>query len=69
MIAKKIVRIFGQNVVGFDVLRSQNKSYVCDVNGWSFVKGNKRYYEDCALTLRRMLLQRFAPSKLKELRQ
>jgi len=39
-------------------LRSNGKSYVCDVNGWSFVKGNKKYYEDCAILIRRMVLQK-----------
>ena len=56
--ARKIVKIFKQNICGFDILRSNGKSYVCDVNGWSFVKGNKKYYEDCAILIRRMVLQK-----------
>jgi inositol-hexakisphosphate/diphosphoinositol-pentakisphosphate 1-kinase len=66
-LAKKIVKIFKQNVIGFDLLRSGDHSYICDVNGWSFVKGNTQYYEDCALILKRMLLKKFCPSKLGEL--
>lgn len=29
---------------------------VCDVNGWSFVKGNQKYYNDCATLIRKHLL-------------
>ena len=55
-IARKIVQIFKQNICGFDILRSRGKSFVCDVNGWSFVKGNNKYYEDCAIQIRKIIL-------------
>ena len=56
--AKKIVERFKQNICGFDILRAKGKSYVCDVNGWSFVKGNKKYYEDCVELLRKIILEK-----------
>ena len=56
--AKKIVERFKQNICGFDILRSNGKSYVCDVNGWSFVKGNKKYYDDCASLLNDIILKK-----------
>jgi inositol hexakisphosphate/diphosphoinositol-pentakisphosphate kinase len=34
IIAKKVVLAFGMNICGFDILKSKNKSYVCDVNGF-----------------------------------
>lgn len=45
-IARRIVVGFKQWICGFDILRVQEgnavMSFVCDVNGWSFVK-NSRY--------------------------
>lgn len=47
-IARRIVLIFKQFVCGFDILRVQEGhsviSYVCDVNGWSFVKNSRYVY-------------------------
>ena len=48
-IARKIEKIFKQNICGFDILRSKGKSYANDVNERSFVKGNNKYYEDYAI--------------------
>ncbi|KAI8911483.1 histidine phosphatase superfamily-domain-containing protein [Gorgonomyces haynaldii] len=54
--AKRVCEAFGQTICGFDLLRANGKSFVIDVNGWSFVKGNLEYYDKTADTIREIFL-------------
>jgi len=64
--AAAIVQSFGQKICGFDILRTnKGVSYVCDVNGWSFVKGNQKYYNDCASLIRAFFLRALTEAESK----
>jgi inositol-hexakisphosphate/diphosphoinositol-pentakisphosphate 1-kinase len=69
-IARRIVLVFKQWICGFDILRVQEGhaivSYVCDVNGFSFVKNSRKYYDDCAQILSGRILSAVKPTALKK---
>eukprot|EP01133_Synstelium_polycarpum_P020699 gene20699-24858_t len=58
----RINKAFRQFICGFDILRTNGKSYVCDVNGWSCVKGFNRigFYEETCGYLHSVLLGQFS---------
>jgi inositol hexakisphosphate/diphosphoinositol-pentakisphosphate kinase len=55
-IAYKVVMTFKQTVCGFDIMRAKGVSYCCDVNGFSFVKNSRKYYDDASQVLTEIMM-------------
>ena len=52
-VAHRVTVAFQQRMCGFDLLRMEDGTvYVCDVNGWSFVKNSQSYYKDTGEVMR-----------------
>eukprot|EP01038_Epipyxis_sp_PR26KG_P004216 gene4216-5991_t len=58
---RKVVNAFGQRVCGFDILRVHGSSYCCDVNGFSFVKNSRKYYDDASQILAEIMFNALRP--------
>ena len=67
-VASKITSAFRQGVCGFDMLYTPiGTSYVCDVNGFSFVKGSEKYLNDAAALLHTICMASLRPARFLEI--
>ena len=58
MAARKVIKVFRQIVCGFDILRqADGKFFVCDVNGWSFVKNVPEYVDRATSIMRDIFIE------------
>ncbi|EGG21620.1 hypothetical protein DFA_01506 [Cavenderia fasciculata] len=66
----RINNAFNQFVCGFDILRTNGVSYVCDVNGWSMVKGTNqdKFYEESGKLLGQLLQSVFSQATTPDIR-
>eukprot|EP01080_Neovahlkampfia_damariscottae_P011686 gene11686-4921_t len=57
-LSKRTAKCFGHFICGLDILRTKEGSFICDVNGMSFVKSNTDYYDHCAEKLLQKICQK-----------
>lgn len=63
-ICEQVVRAFGQFMNGFDLLRTkEGRTFVIDVNGWSFSKRDSEFAPNSAQKLIRFILDAHSPRK------
>ena len=64
-ICRKIATLFKQTICGFDLLRDRGTSYICDVNGVSFVKKNTKFWDDAANLITLTVYKNLCPEILR----
>lgn len=64
-ICRKIATLFKQTICGFDLLRDRGTSYICDVNGVSFVKKNAKFWNDAAHLIMLIVYKNLCPEILR----
>ena len=64
-ICRKIATLFKQTICGFDLLRDRGTSYICDVNGVSFVKKNAKFWDDAAHLITLLVYKTLCPEILR----
>ena len=64
-ICRKIATLFKQTICGFDLLRDRGTSYICDVNGVSFVKKNAKFWDDAAHLITLLVYKNLCPEILR----
>lgn len=64
----RVSRAFRQYLIGFDILRANNQSYIIDVNGWSFVKDSREFTAYCGRRLANYILSNVMSSVSSPLR-
>lgn len=60
-LCRKVVLLLGQLNCQIDIIRSNGKSFICDVNGFSLEKAKKKFLKDFVFILKKQIYARFFP--------